>query len=241
MKRTERHHLKENELVQFVQNARLAIEANGRQAVMVLVAVGVLVIGVLGYIGWQSRAQARAGGLLAEAASVEGAYVGPPGEPGAPQPALRFDTERQRYEAALEKYGAAAEQYPGTDAGVFARYREAALHMTLGNPEEAIVSYQQVIDRGGDGIYVQMARLGLADAQVRTGQVEQAINTYKELSERANTTMPVDGILMQLGRAYLEAGQTSDAQQTFDRLVSEFPGSPYTVEAQRQLDELKQT
>ena len=241
MKRTERHHLKENELVLFVQNARQVIEENTRQVLIVLVAVGVLALGVVGYMGWQSRAEGRAGALLGEALTVEGAYVGPPAEPGAPQPALRFDTERQRYEAALDKYRSVAEQYPGTDAGVFARYREAALQMTLGNPEVAVATYQQVIDGGGDGIYVQMARLGLADAQLRTGQVEAAINTYKELSERANTTLPVDGILMQLGRAYLEAGQTSDAQQTFDRLLNEFPTSPYVTEAQRRLDELEQT
>ena len=42
--------------------------------------------------------------------------------------------------------------------------------MALGNPKEAIAAYQQVIDRAGDSIYGQMARLGQAEAQAQAGQ-----------------------------------------------------------------------
>ena len=100
-----------------------------------------------------------------------------------------------------------ADQYPSTDAGLFARYREATTQMALGNTKEAMDLYQQVIDRAGDGIYGQMARLGLAEAQARAGQFDQAINTYKELSQRKDGPLPVDGILMQLGQTYLDAGK----------------------------------
>ena len=46
---------------------------------------------------------------------------------------------------------------------------------------------------------------------------------------------------MQLGRAYLDAGKHADAEQTFNRLVSEFPQSPFTSDARRELDSLKKT
>ena len=77
-----------------------------------------------------------------------------------------------------------------------------------------------------------MARLGLAEAQARAGQYDQAINTFKELAQRKDGPLPVDGILMQLGATYLEAGKRADAQQTFNRLVEEFPESPFTGDAQ---------
>jgi TolA-binding protein len=48
----------------------------------------------------------------------------------------------------------------------------------------------------------------------------------------------VDGLLVQLGRAYLAAGRTTEAQQTFERIIKEFPLSPFTSEAQRRLDAL---
>ena len=87
----------------------------------------------------------------------------------------------------------------------------------------------------------QMARLGLADAQARAGQYDQAINTFKELAQHKDGPLPVDGILMQLGRTYRDAGKRADAQQTFNRLVQEYPDSPFTSEAKRELDALKTT
>jgi outer membrane protein assembly factor BamD (BamD/ComL family) len=46
---------------------------------------------------------------------------------------------------------------------------------------------------------------------------------------------------MQLGRTYLDAGKRADAQQTFNRLVEEYPESPFTVDAKRELDTLKKS
>ena len=124
---------------------------------------------------------------------------------------------------------------------MYARYQEAASYMTLGQPKEAATTYQQVIDRAGDHIYGQMAKLGLAESQARSGQFDQAINTFRELSLRKDGRLPVDGILMQLGRAYLDAGKRTEAQQTFNRLVEEFPDSPFNADAKRELDNLKRT
>ena len=96
-----------------------------------------------------------------------------------------------------------------------------------------------MIGKAGDGFYGQMARLGLAEAQARAGQYDQAINTFKELAQRKDGPLPVDGILMQLGRTYLEAGKRADAQQTFNKLVEEYPESPFTGDARKELEALK--
>jgi TolA-binding protein len=238
MKRTERHHLKENELEKFARRAREAIETRRREtmaAIVALVAIGVVAIG---YWAWRERVQARAHALLAAAQAVQEARVGPPVAPGAGRTPA-FATERERSLAALTKFKAAADAYPSTDAGIFARYMEAATSMALGNAADAAREYQQVIDRAGDGIYGQMGRLGLAEAQARAGQYDQAINTFKELAQRKNGPLPIDGILMQLGRTYRDAGKRDDAQQTFNRLVEEYPQSPFAGDAKRELDSLK--
>jgi outer membrane protein assembly factor BamD (BamD/ComL family) len=44
---------------------------------------------------------------------------------------------------------------------------------------------------------------------------------------------------MQLGRTYLEAGKKADAQQTFNRIVEEYPESPFTGDARKEIDSLK--
>jgi TolA-binding protein len=241
MKRTERQHLKENELRTFAKRAAETVEARGRESMIILIAVGVVAAIAVGYFVWRERVQGKAHALLADAMTVAEARIGPPPAPGTPAGGLYFPTERERSQAALIKYRAAADAYPSTDAGIYARYQEAATTLALGNSMQAAGVYQQVINTAGDGFYGQMARLGLAEAQARAGQFDQAINTFKEMSQRKDGPLPVDGILMQLGKTYLEAGKRADAQQTFNKLVEEYPESPYTSDAKRELETLKKT
>jgi TolA-binding protein len=239
MKRVERRHLKENELQTLARQARDVYEQRRRETTMLVSVIAVVGAIAIGYIAWRERVQNKAHTLLAEAIVVLEAPISPPPAPGQPQQGLRFATERERAQSALTKLKVAADAYPSTDAGLYARYQEGVTYMALGNPTQASATYQQVIDRDGNGIYGQMARLGLAEAQARSGQYDQAIKTFQELSQRKDGPLPVDGILMQLGRAYRDAGKRTEAQQTFNRIVEEFPESPYNSDAKRELDTLK--
>jgi TolA-binding protein len=241
MKRTERHHLKENEIKRFALQARETMEARRREVTAAIVALVVIAVAAIGYLAWRERVQSRAHALLADALAVQSARVGPPAAPGTPSPSLSFPTERERAQAVVTKFKVVADAYPSTDAGLFARYQEGAAYMTLHNPASAGAAYQEVIQRAGNGIYGQMARLGLAEAQARSGQYDQAITTYKEMSQRKDGPLPIDAILMQLGRTYLDAGKRAEAQQTFTRLVEEYPESPFTGDAKKELDGLKKT
>lgn len=239
MKRTERHHLKENELQRLALTARETMDARRREMMVALAVIVVIAAGAIGYVVWKQRVEGRAHGLLAEAVAVEEARIGPPAAPGTVAPGLSFPTERERAQAAVAKFKLAADAYPDSDAGIFARYKQAATNMLLGVPAEAATAYQDVIQRNGDGVYGQMARLGLAEAQARSGQFDQAINSFKELSQRKDGPLPVDAILMQLGRTYLDAGKPTEAQQTFNRIVEEYPDSPFNADAKKELESLK--
>ena len=241
MKRAERQHLKDNELRNLALSARETFEAKKKESATTIIVVVAVALVAVGYFAWRETVQGRAHALLAEAVAVQDARIGPPPAPGQPEQGLRFATERERAQAALTKLKTAADAYPTTDAGLYARYQEGATQMTLGNPTGAIAAYQQVIDKGGSAIYAQMARLGMAEAQARSGQFDQAIRTYQDMSQRKDGPLPVDGILMQLAKTYLEAGKRSEAQQTFTRLVDEYPDSPFTGDARRELDNLKKT
>jgi TolA-binding protein len=241
MKRTERHHLKENEIQTFAREARSVIEERGRETISIVVIVVIVAVAALGYFGWRERVQSKAHALLADAMTVQDARVGPPPAPGTPANGLYFPTERERAQAALTKFKIAADAYPSTDAGVYARYQEGTTSLTLGTPKGAATAFQQVIAQDGGGFYGQMAKLGLAEAQAQDGQYEQAINAFKELAQRKDGPLPIDGILMQLGRTYLDAGKKADAQQTFGRLVDEYPESPFNADARREVDTLKKS
>jgi TolA-binding protein len=239
MKRTERRHLKDNELATMAAAVADMFEERKREISAAAIAVVVLGGAALGYYLWRGHVQGTAHAALAAALSIEEAPVGPAANPDAPESGPRFATERAKAQAALTKLKVVADDYPSTDAGIYARYREASTWMLLGSAGEAATSYQLVIDHAGNGLYGQMARLGLAEAQAQTGQVDQAIASYKSLADAKDTTLPVDGILMELGRTYLDAGKTSDAQQTFNKLLQDYPDSSFSVEAKQILDGLK--
>ncbi len=238
MKRTERRHLKQNEFEAVTLQVLDLLGERRREITNVVAVVAVIGLIIAGYWAWHQHVQDSAHALLADAMVVQDARVGPPAA-ATGQSGLTFATERERTQAAIAKFKAAADAYPSTDAGLFARYQEGALQLSIGDTADAIKAYQAVVDRAGDTLYGQMAHLGLAEAYARSGQYEQAITAYKELAQRKDTQLPVDGILIELGRTYRDAGKVADAQQTFNRIVEEFPDSPFNADAKKELETLK--
>lgn len=242
MKRSERHHLKENTLAVFAERATTVVTDRGRELLIGVLAVVLLAAAVAGYFWWRGRAEGRASTLLADAMTVLEAQVTPPATPtpgqNAPTPPPgTYTSERAKLEAALPKLTTVYTEHPSTDSAVAARYHAANALAALGRRAEAQTQYQEVIDEGG--IYASMARLGLANLLAGAAEHDRAIAIYKELSAEPGGNVPVDGVLMQLARTYEKAGRRSEAQQTFSRIVQEYPDSLYAAEARRQLETLK--
>lgn len=242
MKRAERHHLKDNELANLAGSAKHVVEENRTPILAIAAAIVVVIVAISGYFMWKGRVDGRAHALLADALVLEGAAVGPPAAPGTPGAGgVSYETPRAKNQALLTKFKIVADEFPGTDSGLFARYRQGSTYLALGEPKGAVDAFQQVIDNGGSSLYGDMARLGLAEAHVQNGAYDQAIAGFSELAQKKDGPVPVDGVLSRLARTYIEAGKTADAQRTLTKLVDEFPDSPFTADARKTLDELKKT
>ncbi|HEU4695139.1 MAG TPA: tetratricopeptide repeat protein [Vicinamibacterales bacterium] len=251
MKRQERHHLKENELIHSIEATRDFMETRKREIGIAVVAVLVIAAVGIGVMLYRQSSQSRGVELLAEAMVALNARVVPAGAGaqagGEDIPAAAslgatgsFATEAAKLNAALPKLQAAADAYPDSAAGITARYHMAGALAALGRPDEAITQYDEVIRRAGSGqIYGRMARLGKADTQSRAGQVDAAIATWKEMAASTTGEFPVDAILMELARAYAQKGDKEEARKTFSQLIDQHPDSPYTPEARAELENLK--
>lgn len=244
MKSTERHKLKENEFAHSIAKARDVVETRGRDVGMIAVVVVLALVLIGGYAWWRQSRNAKANTALAAALTTYQAPVVPvaPPAPGSPVPVAQpgmFQTEQAKLDAALPKFVAAADQYPNTNAGIASRYHAAGILAALGRYAEAEQRYQEVVDKGGRGIYGRTARLGLADAQVAQGKFDPAITAYQELTTDSSSQLPVDGVLMQLGRAFAKAGRKDEAVRAFNRVVEEFPQSVYAADARRELEDVK--
>jgi TolA-binding protein len=239
MKRTERHHLKENEVAGWLLGAKTWYEANSKMLGYVGIAVVLALVAVMATMAFRQMSAGKASSALAEALTIADAPVLPPapGEAGKP-PVQRpgtYPTDRARLEAALPKLLAVADAYPGSDAGIMARYRAASALVAVGRTQDGIQRYREVVEKG-KGAYQAMARLGIAEAHLMAGQFDQAIAAFKEVESLKSDDVPVDGVLMQLGRAYRLAGKAEDAKKTFKRVVDEFPQSPYAPDARREVE-----
>ena len=250
MKRQQRHHLKENELVHTIEAARDFVDTRRRQigyaaVAIVLVAAAVIAVGLV-----RQRSQSRGVELLAEAMVALNAPVVPAGVQGGEDdiPAAAslgatgsFATEAAKLNAALPKLQAAADAYPDSSAGITARYHLAGALASLGRHDEAIEQFENVATRAGsDSLYGRMARLGKADTQARAGQLDAAIAIWKDMAAAGTASeFPLDAILMELARAYVQKGDTEEARKTFSQLVEQHPDSPYTPEARAELENLK--
>jgi predicted negative regulator of RcsB-dependent stress response len=248
MKRIERQHLKQNELVHTIESARDFLETRQRSIAGVIVGVVVVALAIVGFMIYRSQAQSRGSVLLAEAMVAMNARVVPTGlagEENLPAGATlgatgTFSTEEAKLKAALPKLKAAADEYPDSAAGITARYHMAGALATLGRSEEAIKEYDEVLNRSGaSSLYGRMARLGKADTQAHSGQLDAAIATWKEMASGNADDVPVDAILMELARAYVQKGNTEEAKKTLTEIVDQHPNSPYLAEARTELDNLK--
>lgn len=245
MKRSERHHLKENEITGALNQAVARVSENRRAAGMTAAAVGLAVLAGVGYWAWHTRTDVRAQTMFSEALIVAQAPIEPPAaeaEGTKPeQPRGTYPTVAARAEAALPKLMAVAEAYPSSESGIAARYHAASALALLGRAAEAAARYQEVIDyAGADSFLEKMARLGLVDAQLLAKQYDQAITGARALADANDEDLPRDAMLMQLGRIYATAGKPTEAKQTFDKVVAEFPDSLYTEEARQQLEAMAQ-
>jgi TolA-binding protein len=249
MKRTERHHLKENELVHSIESAREFVEGRQRQIVTAVIALVVVGIAFLGYRVFRQQSESRGQNLLADAMVALNARVVPAGAQGeagdVPAAATlgatgTFATEEAKLNAALPKLKTAADAYPDSNAGITARYHLAGALAALGKHQDAIQAFDDVAKRAGsNSLYGRMARLGKADTQARAGQLDAAIATWKDMSSANTKDLPVDAILMELARAYVQKGNKEDARKTFTQIVDQHPDSPYTAEARAELENLK--
>src|SRR5687767_4578475 len=247
MKTTERHRLKDNDLAIALGQAQTWADRNSKTLLATIIVIVVVGGGVLAFTTWRSSTDNRARTMLAEAMVIEEARVMPaapptgttmdPSAPGGQLPGT-YPTEKAKLEAALPKFQAAADAYPSSDAGVTARYHVAKNLVALGRFDEAIPHYDRVIASGAP-LFAKTARMGKAEAQLRTGNYDAAIATFKEFVDAKDPTLPAEALLMELARAYAAAGKTEEARKTLTQIVEQHANTTFADEAKQEIEKLK--
>lgn len=235
MKRSERHHLKQDELVDWLERTTDWIVTNQKSVVnVVLVVVGAsLLLGGL-YV-YRARQAQEAKILLGNALDE---FHGTVGSETAVTPGLpSFATEEEKYRTALASFEAVASEYGSYDEGRQARYYAGLCHASLGDYEAARDALAEVRSGEHDLLYYLASR-ALASVRESLGDYPGAAEIYAALVDDADNPLPKDQLLFELAKAEEHAGNDEQALQVYERMLAEHPDSQLRGDAMTRKDAL---
>ena len=238
--RLTRKDIKRDEFASAVGRGVEYAETHTRQLVTTLVVVlGAVLIGLLIYFYADHRAE-QANEALADAVKVYGAPIDPTGaKPNDPvQPT--FASEAARQARAMELL-TKARGYAWTDAADVASLYVAQLDAGSGKLAEARDLWSSFVKKHGEHALAAQARIDLLDLDRSQGKGQQVAQQLREMLDQGDPPLPQDVILMQLATTLEQLNRDQEAVQMYQRLLDEYPQSPYRQPAQQKIVALDPT
>ncbi len=226
-KKITRKQLKRNELAETMGRTVDYVSHHRRGVTEGIVAAAVLAALVAGFLLLRVYRENQAGReLSAGLAALDTPLAGQPAATGAPK---TFPTSADRDKEA-ETHLRRAADHPGTAAGRAANLILAARGKT---PDTAEVFART--SRDGKAEVAASAEIDASRLLASQGKKNEAIDRLKRAIESPSSPAPKDALLFALGEIYEDAGSVSDARATFQRLITDYPNSPYRNDARQKI------
>lgn len=238
MDRQHRHDLKHDKFVDEI--GALSIRARENQRFLLTIVGAVLAIALVGYgvYFYRNTQEKKAQAALAMAIeTIESPLIPatPPTDGQPPPPNAKFKTEAERTAAAEKQFKDVQANYGGSDAADIAGLYLGRMAAARGDMKTARTSLEQFIDDHGDHFLAGGARYSLFYLRIDTGEAQQVVTELNAEMAKSEPELPGDAILNLLAHAYEAQGNASKARDTYKRITTEYPESPYTLEAQRRV------
>jgi predicted negative regulator of RcsB-dependent stress response len=203
-----------------------------------VLALAALAVAIYFYLGHRRQ---EANEALAAATKIYQAPIAAtgakPNDPDAPT----FATDAARRARAKELLEKVRDDYGMSDAADVASLYQAQIAADEGRLDEARKLWSNFVDEHGDSMLAGEARLNLIDLDRKQGKAEQVVKDLQALLEKSDSPLPQDVILNELGKTFEQLHRTQEAIQSYQRIVDEFPQSPYRQEAQQKVAALDPT
>jgi tetratricopeptide (TPR) repeat protein len=235
MDRQHRHDLKRDKFVDEIGALSSRARENQRVLYMVggaIVAVALIVWGIYFY---RSSREAKAQEALASAIETNEAQIESAQNPN-PNPlksAISIKSEEERNAAAEKKFREVQEKYSGTDAADVAGLYTARAAAAKGDSATAKKLLKEFIDNHSKNILVGAARFSLYQLRIDSGEAAAVAAELNGEMAKSDPILPGDSILILLAHAYEVQGNEAKSREAYKRITTEFPDSPYVLEASR--------
>jgi len=235
MDRQHRRDLKHDKFVDEIGSLSTRARENQRLLVMITAAlVGLAVIGYGIYFYRSNRERGAQTALGKAIETIESPLIPPPGTPQAqPTPNAKFKTDAERLAAAEKQFREVETKFGGSNAADVASLYLARIEALHGNTASARKRLQAFVDDHPDHMLVGGARYSLYQLRIDNGEASQVAQELQTQVGKNDSSLPSDTLLVLLAHAYDSQGNAEKSKEAYRRIVTEFPDSPYAVEAQR--------
>ncbi|HEX7419368.1 MAG TPA: tetratricopeptide repeat protein [Thermoanaerobaculia bacterium] len=234
MDRQHRRELKHDRFVDEI--GVLSTRARENQRVLIGIAVAALLVAIAAYgvYFYRSNRERKAQDMLATAIdTIESPLV----IPAQPNPDAKFKTEEERNKAAEKQFNEVKSKFSGTDAADVAGVYLARIGAARGDVAGARRLLQAFIQDHSSHVLARSARYSLYQLRVESGESSQVTSelTAELAKPEKDQVLPADSMLVLLAHAYEVQGNDQKSRDTYRRIVTEFPDSPFALEAQRRV------
>jgi tetratricopeptide (TPR) repeat protein len=235
MDRVTRHQIKHDKFVEDVGTAYSFMRSHSRGVWLGVGALALLIVGVAAWLIVQEKSETQGQARLSEAIDIMNAPVESGFSETTPSTELKFKSEQEKVTKAQPIFEEVATKYKGTDAADIAGLYLARFAAERGDIAAARPMLETFLREHPDHILGGAAKRSLYEIRIAAGEGQQVIpELEKELADPDNA-LPHDVVLALLAQSYEFAGNTTKAKEAYQRIVNEFPDSPYTMDAQRKL------
>jgi tetratricopeptide (TPR) repeat protein len=181
-----------------------------------------------GFVAFRSYRENEAGRELSAAlAALDTPLAGQPAAANAPRTFATAAEKDREADDHLRKAAASG----GTAAG-----RAAGVILVARNPASPDAAQRLArAARSGKAEVAAAAELDQARLLASAGKTQEAIDRLKRAIESSDSAAPKDAMMFALAEIYEKSGAAADARATYQRLVSDYPNSPYRADARQKL------
>lgn len=236
--RPTRRDMKRDELSDVMERG---VEYAGSHAKTILLAIGgiLALLAIFGAFSmYRGHRAEQANEALSRAIEVFRAPIDPtaakpddPENPTFPDSAARQARAKTLFQELRDDYGS-------TDAGSIASVYLAQIAVAENQPDQARELWNGFIESHGDHLLAGQARVNLLQLDRSQGKGEEVAQTLTAMLEQAEPPLPQDIILHELAVTQEELGRTTDAVQSYQRILDEFPQSPFAGDARQKISAL---
>lgn len=237
MDRQHRRELKHDKFVDELGTLSSRARENQRLLVTITGAAVVVALIVWGIYFYRSNREKKGDMALASAIQTMDSPLLAPAGGQAQQPGAKFKTEKERSEAAEKQFKEVGTKYSGTDAADVAGLYLARFDAGRGDTASAKKLLQDFVSDHPKHFLVGSARYSLYQLRIESNEAPAVVTDVQaQLAKPADQALlPPDTLLVLLAHAYDAQGDIGKSRDAYRRITTEFPDSPYAIEAQRKI------